>query len=139
MRCSPSYCLIFSTIYLTRICYVFFYIRSGEADIRKKVLSKHWGEQRHSCESNSDDCDPHMSYSRVVLFFFFYLTAATRTPRTRIDRLPRSGDRRTDLATVDLQRPRFLVADPCRFPRRTRTSDILSSDSVSRTVMLTIF
>lgn len=72
--------------------------------------------------------------------FFFYLTAATRTPRTRTDRPPRFRDRRTDLPTVeDLQRPRFLVADPCRFPRRTGTSDTLSSDSVSRTVMLTMF
>lgn len=76
-----------------------------------------------------------MSSASFVLFF--YLTAATQTPRTRTDR-PHSRDRQTDLPTAeDPRRPRSPAANPCRFPRRKGTSGSLCSGSVSRTAMLT--
>jgi len=99
------------------------------------------GEQietyRCSRENNSDDRGI-IPPCRPLLSSFFYLTAATRTPRTHINRRPCSRDRQTDLSTVeDPRRPRFPAANPCRFPRRTRTSGSLCSGSVLRTAILT--
>lgn len=70
-------------------------------------------------------------HSRIILFFLsLYLTAATRTPRIHIDHL-RSRDRRTDFPTAkDPRQPQFPAANLYRFPRRTETSDSLSSGSV---------